>query len=102
MNPELPVTDDTPIWDAWLGMLQTPVVSVALELDLFESLREPADMDTLAGRTGYSVRGLSAVLGMLRCLRLVDRHEGQQRERRVTQPAVAIIPIACAAELFGK
>jgi len=77
MNPELPVTDDTPIWDAWLGMLQTPVVGVALELELFESLTEPTDIGTLAERTGYSVRGLSAVLGMLKCLRLLDRHEGQ-------------------------
>ena len=77
MNPELPVIDDTPVWDAWLGLYQTPVISVALELEVFESLRDPADTASLAVRTGYSVRGLSALLGMLRCLKLIDRHGGQ-------------------------
>lgn len=77
MNPELPVVDDTPVWDAWLGLYQAPVISVALELEVFESLREPADTATLAEHTGYSVRGLSALLGMLRCLKLLDRH-GEQ------------------------
>ena len=77
MNPELPVTDDTPVWDAWLGLYQTPAISVALELEIFESLQDPADTDALAERTGYSIRGLSALLGMLRCLKMLDRREGQ-------------------------
>ncbi len=77
MNPELPVIDDTPVWDAWLGLYQTPVISVALELEVFESLREPAATAALAERTGYSVRGLSALLGMLKCLKLLERH-GEQ------------------------
>jgi acetylserotonin N-methyltransferase len=77
MNPELPVIDDTPIWDAWLGLYQTPAISVALELEVFESLQDPADTGALAERTGFSIRGLSALLGMLKCLSLLDRHEGQ-------------------------
>lgn len=77
MNPVLPVTDDTPVWDAWLGLYQTPAISVALELEIFESLEQPADTDALAERTGYSVRGLKALLGMLKCLRLLDRREGR-------------------------
>ena len=77
MNPALPVTDDTPIWDAWLGLYQTPTVSVALELEIFESLREPADTASLAAATGYSERGLKALLGMLKCLKLLDRRQGK-------------------------
>jgi len=77
MNPELPVVDDTPVWDAWLGLYQTPAISVALELEIFESLKQPADTEALASRTGYSLRGLRALLGMLKCLRFVDRREGR-------------------------
>jgi acetylserotonin N-methyltransferase len=77
MNPELPVVDDTAVWDAWLGLYQTPAISVALELEIFESLQTPADTESLAGQTGYSVRGLSALLGMLKCLGFLDRREGK-------------------------
>jgi hypothetical protein len=76
MNLELPVIDDTQVWDAWLGLYQTPAISVALELEIFERLRQPSDTATLAQDTGYSVRGLKALLGMLKCLGLVDRPEG--------------------------
>lgn len=77
MNPDLPAVDDTAIWDAWLGLYQAPAISVALELEIFDSLQHPADTSTLAQRTGFSVRGLTALLGMLKCLRLVDRREGK-------------------------
>lgn len=77
MNPELPAVDDTTVWDAWLGLYQTPAISVALELEIFETLQTPADTATLASRTGYSIRGLTALLGMLKCLRLLDRREGR-------------------------
>lgn len=76
MNPDLPVVDDTAVWDAWLGLYQLPAVSVALELEIFESLQRPADTAALAQQTGFSVRGLKALLGMLKCLRLVDRRDG--------------------------
>src|SRR5690606_16456202 len=77
MNPDLPVVDDTAVWDAWLGVYQTPAISVALELGIFELLQEPADVSALAGKAGFSPRGLKALLGMLKCLRLVDRREGK-------------------------
>jgi len=77
MNPDLPVTDDTPVWDAWLGFYQLPAITVALELEIFESLQSPADTEELAARHGFTVRGLSALLGMLKCLRLLDRREGR-------------------------
>lgn len=77
LNPDLPVVDDTTIWDAWLALYQTPAISVALELEIFEALQSPADTPTLAQKTGYSDRGLTALLGMLKCLRLLDRREGK-------------------------
>jgi hypothetical protein len=77
VNPQLPVVDDTCIWDAWLGLYQAPALSVALELEIFEALAAPADTAELAERTQCSVRGLTALLGMLKCLRLVDRREGR-------------------------
>jgi len=75
MNPELPQIDDTVVWDAWLGVYHFPAISVALELEVFESLKSPADTESLAEKTGYSVRGLSALLGMLKSLRFVDRRD---------------------------
>jgi hypothetical protein len=61
MNPELPAVDDTPVWNAWLGLYQTPAISVALELELFENLQQPATTEALVAATGYSARGLSAL-----------------------------------------
>src|SRR5690606_29511095 len=85
MNPDLPVADDTAIWDAWLGLYQTPAISVALELEIFESLQDPADTSALARKTGFSVRGLDALLGMLKCLRLLDRREGKWMLNQVSR-----------------
>lgn len=77
MNLTLPVVDDTCVWDAWLGLYQTPAISVALELEVFETLKTPADTSTLVEQTGYSDRGLTALLGMLKSLNLLDRREGK-------------------------
>jgi len=85
MNPALPVENDTRIWDAWLGLYHTPAISVALELQIFESLKEPADADTLHERTGYSIRGLRALLGMLKCLGLLDRRQGAYQLNEVSR-----------------
>jgi hypothetical protein len=85
MNLELPATDDTPVWDAWLGLYQTPAISVALELEIFESLENPAGTEALAQRTGYSIRGLKALLGMLKCLRLIDRRDGRWQLNQISR-----------------
>lgn len=77
MKLELPAVDDTLVWNAWLGLYQTPAISAALELGIFEELRRPADTGALSQRTGYTERGLAAVLGMLKCLSLVDRRAGK-------------------------
>ena len=85
MNPALPVENDTKIWDAWLGLYQTPAISVALELKIFEALKEPANPSTLQQRTGYSARGLHALLSMLKSLGLVDRHQGAYQLNEVSR-----------------
>jgi len=76
MRLELPNVDDTVVWNGWLSHYQLPAITVALELEIFERLTEPTDTENLARTTGYSVRGLNALLGMLKCLKLLDRREG--------------------------
>ena len=52
---QIPTCDDKPIWDVWLSMLWLPAVTVADELEIFESLvREPATAAELAAGTGSS------------------------------------------------
>jgi acetylserotonin N-methyltransferase len=85
MSQKLPVVDDTPIWNAWLGLYQTPAISVALELEIFETLKAPADTQALAAKTGYSERGLIALLGMLKSLGLLDRREGAWQLNNVSR-----------------
>jgi len=75
MPLELPSVDDTAVWDAWLSLYRMPTISVALELGIFESLKTPAATEGLAAKTSCSIRGLSALLGMLKCLGLLDRRE---------------------------
>jgi acetylserotonin N-methyltransferase len=77
MKLTLPVVDDTCVWDAWLGMYRTPAISVALELEIFETLKTPADTEMLVEKTGFSNRGLSALLGMLKSVKLLDRRDGK-------------------------
>jgi predicted O-methyltransferase YrrM len=79
MNPAQPVIDDTKIWDAMLTQYNTPAIALALELAVFEALHEPATPAELVARTGYSARGMGALLGMLKALDLLDRHDGQYR-----------------------
>ncbi|HEX4996791.1 MAG TPA: methyltransferase [Terriglobia bacterium] len=85
MNPSLPVENDTRIWDAWLGLYQPLAISVALELAIFEHLREPADVATLRQRTGYSERGLNALLAMLKRLGMLDRHQAAYQLNEVSR-----------------
>jgi len=75
MNPAIPVINDSKIWDAMLSLYNTPAICLALDLDVFEHLREPASLDALITRTGYDARGLTALIGMLKCLDLLDRHD---------------------------
>jgi predicted O-methyltransferase YrrM len=66
MKHALPVVDDTLVWDNFLSLYKLPSVSVALELEIFESLdAEPDSAEGLAQRRGYDVRGLQALLPML-------------------------------------
>ncbi len=77
MNSVLPATDDTRVWDIWLSMYQVPCLSVALELELFESLdAKPDSAEGLAERRGFNLRGLRALLPMLMQQGLLHLHDG--------------------------
>jgi predicted O-methyltransferase YrrM len=78
MSYQLPVVDDTLVWDAWLPMYNVPALSVALELDIFESLdAQPDTPEGLALRRDFNVRGLRALLPMLMQLGFLAQHEGR-------------------------
>ncbi len=63
MNYSLPNVDDTVVWDNWLSMYRVPSITVALELDIFESLDAvPDTAEGLADRRGFDLRGLQALL----------------------------------------
>jgi len=76
----LPTVDDTVIWDAWLSMYRVPALTVALELEIFESLdAKPDSPEGLAERRGFDVRGLRALLPMLRQQQLLQLQDGAYR-----------------------
>jgi len=77
MNPALPITNDTKIWDAMLSLYNTHAIALGLELEIFEHLKTPADAATLVKQTGYDTRGVTALLAMLKSLDLLDRHDGK-------------------------
>ncbi|MES2623775.1 MAG: methyltransferase [Pseudomonadota bacterium] len=75
MQYQLPVVDDTLVWDAWLALYKVPAISVALELEIFESLDAmPASAGELAERRGFNERGLKALLPMLKQLGFLMQH----------------------------
>src|SRR3954465_16056050 len=75
---EIPTCDDKPIWDVWLSMLWLPAVTVADELEIFESLaREPATAAELAKRHGFTLRGADILLSLLTSLKLCVSHLGR-------------------------
>ena len=78
MQTSLPVVDDTAIWNNWLSMYQVPAVTVALELEIFESLdAQPDSVEGLAKRRNFDVRGLRALLPMLRQQGLLQLLDGR-------------------------
>ena len=84
MTLEVPTCDDRPIWDVWLSLLWLPAVTVADELEIFESLaREPATPAELAQRHGFDLRGAEILLALLASLRFCVSHLGRYQ---VTEP----------------
>ncbi len=65
-------------------MLWLPAVTVADELEVFESLaREPATAAELADRHGFQLRGADILLGLLTALKFCVSHLGRYQ---VTEP----------------
>lgn len=84
MTLEIPSCDDRPIWDVWLSMAWLPAMTVADELEIFDSLaREPATAAELAQRHGFDLRGADILLSLLASLRLCISHLGRYQ---VTEP----------------
>ena len=77
MNPELPAIADTPIWNAMLSVFNSQAITVALELEVFEGLTEPASVEAISNKLGYSQRGMKALLPMLKVQGLLDKHKGE-------------------------
>lgn len=81
---QIPTCDDKPIWDVWLSMLWLPAVTVADELEIFESLvREPATAAELASRHGFQLRGADILLSLLTALKFCVSHLGRYQ---ITEP----------------
>ncbi len=86
MRLEVPVCDDRPIWDVWLSMLWLPSVTVADELEIFESLaREGATSAELADRLSFDLRGVDILLGLLASLGFLVSHQGRYEVTTVTR-----------------
>jgi len=78
MTYTLPNVDDTLVWDNWLSMYRVPSITVALELDIFESLDAvPDTAEGLAARRGFDARGLRALLPMLLQQGFLHLHESR-------------------------
>lgn len=72
-----PSSDDRPIWDIWLSSLWLPSITVAVELGLFEALREsPATSEELARRLELNPRGTRLLLQLLVSLGALVLHDG--------------------------
>jgi SAM-dependent methyltransferase len=81
---EAPSCDDRPIWDVWLSMMWLPAVTVADELEIFDSLaRESATPAELASRLGFELRGAEILLSLLTSLGFLVAHLGRYQ---VTEP----------------
>jgi hypothetical protein len=78
MSKQLPVVDDTLVWNVFLDTYKVPALSVAIELGIFESLdAQPDSPEGLAERRDYDLRGLRALLPMLMHLGFLREHGGR-------------------------
>jgi acetylserotonin N-methyltransferase len=79
LNPyEMPTSDDSAVWDAWLSMHYLPAVTVGDDLGIFKSLQqEPAGADELARRMGFNDRATRATLRLLASLGFLVQRLGR-------------------------
>lgn len=77
MKLDLPIVDDTSIWDSWMAMLNVPAISAAIELGIFESLnQEPVSAEVLAKKLDYKERAVCALLPFLGHLGFLNEYGG--------------------------
>lgn len=86
MSFEVPTCDDRPIWDVWLSFMWLPAVTVADEVELFESLAgAPATAPELAARCGFDLRGTEILLSLLTSLGFLVSHLGRYQLTEATR-----------------
>jgi 2-polyprenyl-3-methyl-5-hydroxy-6-metoxy-1,4-benzoquinol methylase len=84
MRYEPPKIEDRQIWDIWLSMFRLPAMSVAVELQVFESLATaPASAVDLGARLGLNQRGSSILLTLLAAMGLL-----RARKDKSSSPSV--------------
>lgn len=72
-----PNLDDRLLWDQWLSVHQYPVMTVADEIGLFDSLgKGPGTTEAIASKLGVRPKALGVYLGYLAAMGLAERHEG--------------------------
>ncbi len=75
-----PTSDDSAIWDLWLGQFRLPVVNVNTEVGTFKALSEAALTTTeLAVQLGVNARALAMNLAALCSMGLVEKRLGKWR-----------------------
>ena len=72
------------------------------QLDLGEAVLAAHAVHDLRVRRRAGDRAQQPVHPRARLLGVATEHQGVERERGIAQPAVAIVPVANATELFGK
>lgn len=103
MNPQLPLVDDTAIWNNWMSMYQVPAMTVALELEIFESLdAHPDSAEGLAERRDFDVRALRALLPMLLQQGLLQLHDGRYQLNQLSRTYLLKSSPYCWNGLFGR
>ena len=86
MPLQTPICDDRPIWDVWLSLMWLPAVTVADELEIFDSLaRAGATPAELAERHGFDLRGAEILLALLTSLGFLVSHLGRYEVTATTR-----------------
>ena len=101
MTQQLPVVDDTIVWDVYLSLYKVPALSVALELDIFESLdAHPDTPEGLAQRRDFNLPAVRALLPMLMQLGFLKQHSGSYHGALWLTAAVLLLGMALLALLM--
>jgi acetylserotonin N-methyltransferase len=78
MNPRFPTADDRKLWDLHLSSFAAHALTVADELELFDSLaKQPATPQEVAQLLNINARAARALLGLLASTELLIQRDGR-------------------------